>query len=197
MTDTPTPAAKPLSPLLRILIEAGPLAAFFIANARAGIFWGTAIFMAATLAALAASLILTRKIAVVPLIGAGFVAIFGLLTLWLHDDVFIKVKVTLVNALFGAILIGGLLTGRIFLTYVLGETLKLDQAGWRKLTLRWGLFFFAIAIANELIWRSLSTDMWVRFKVFGILPLTIVFALAQAPLIGRHMIEDESGPTPG
>jgi intracellular septation protein len=176
----------------RILVEWGPLVAFFIANAWGGIFWATGIFMAATTIALAVSWTLTRKLAMVPLIGAVFVAVFGGLTLWLQNDTFIKVKVTLVNALFGTILLTGLYFGKPFLKLVLGEALKMDDAGWRILTLRWGLFFFVVAGLNEIIWRTVSTDLWVNFKVFGILPLTLLFALSQAPLMNRHMIETQT-----
>ena len=183
---------KTLPGWLRILVEWGPLIAFFIANARGGIFWGTGVFMAATVVALAVSWTLTRRLALVPLIGAVFVAVFGGLTLWLHNDTFIKVKVTLVNAMFGSILLIGLYFGKQFLKLVLGEALKMDDEGWRILTLRWGLFFFALAALNEVVWRSVGTDLWVNFKVFGILPLTLLFALSQAPLMSRHMIGESN-----
>jgi intracellular septation protein len=189
MTETPK---KTLPGWLRILVEWGPLIAFFIANARGGIFWGTGVFMAATVVALAVSWTLTRRLALVPLIGAVFVAVFGGLTLWLHNDTFIKVKVTLVNVMFGSILLIGLYFGKQFLKLVLGEALKMDDEGWRILTLRWGLFFFVLAALNEVIWRSVGTDLWVNFKVFGILPLTLLFALSQAPLMSRHMIGESN-----
>lgn len=178
----------------RILVEWGPLAAFFIANAKGGIFWGTGVFMVATAIALAVSWTWTRKLAMVPLIGAVFVAIFGGLTLWLQNDTFIKVKVTLVNVLFGTILLTGLAFGKQFLKLILGEALKMDDQGWRLLTLRWGLFFFALALLNEIVWRTVSTDVWVNFKVFGILPITLLFAISQAPLMNRHLIEPGSSP---
>ena len=180
----------------RILVEWGPLISFFIANARGGIFWGTGVFMVATAIALAVSWTWTRKLALVPLIGAVFVAIFGGLTLWLQNDTFIKVKVTLVNLLFGAILLTGLAFGKQFLKLILGEALKMDDEGWRILTLRWGLFFFALALLNEVVWRTVSTDLWVNFKVFGILPITLLFAVSQAPLMNRHLIEPGSSPRP-
>jgi intracellular septation protein len=179
-----------MNPGLKFLIEAGPLIAFFIANWKSGIFWGTGVFMAATTIALAVNWALTRKIAVVPLIGAGFVAVFGALTLWLQDDVFIKVKVTLINGLFGAALLGGLWFGQPLLKFVMGEAIKLTEEGWRKLTLRWAVFFFALAFLNEIVWRTQSTDIWVNFKVFGLLPLTLIFAAAQVPLMTRHATED-------
>jgi intracellular septation protein len=182
-----------MPPWLRILVEWGPLLAFFLANARGGIFWGTGIFMAATVLALAVSWGMTRKIAMVPLIGAVFVALFGGLTLWLQNETFIKVKVTLVNVLFGSILLVGLYFDKQFLKMVLGEALKMDDAGWRILTLRWGIFYFALAGLNEIVWRTVSTDLWVNFKVFGILPLTLLFAISQARLMNRHMIETGTG----
>jgi intracellular septation protein len=179
-----------MSPGLKLLIEAGPLLAFFIANWKSGIFWGTGVFMGATAISLIVNWILTRKIAVVPLVGAGFVAVFGALTLWLHDDTFIKVKVTLINGLFGAILLGGFLFKQPLLKFVMGEAMKLTDEGWQKLTLRWAVFFFILAGLNELVWRTQSTDVWVNFKVFGLLPLTLVFAAAQVPLMTKHAMED-------
>jgi intracellular septation protein len=179
-----------MNPIVKIIIEAGPLVAFFLTNWLAGIFWGTAIFMAATAAALLLSWLLTRKLAVMPLISAGFVAVFGILTLWLHDDTFIKVKVTLINGLFGVLLLGGLLFGQTFLKFVMGEALKMTDEGWRALTIRWGIFFLCIALVNEVVWRSVSTDIWVNFKV-ALLPVTLVFALSQAPMMTKHMIQDD------
>jgi intracellular septation protein len=175
----------------KLLIEMGPLAAFFIGNWKAGIYWGTGIFMVATAISLAVSWILTRKIAMVPLVSAVFVALFGALTLWLHSDLFIKMKVTLVNALFGAVLLGGVAFGRSYLKLIMGEAVRLTEEAWRTLSIRWGVFFFAMAGLNEVIWRSFSTDAWVNFKVFGLLTLTLVFAAANVPYMTKHMIEDD------
>jgi intracellular septation protein len=179
---------------MKILIEMGPLVAFFIANWKAGIFWGTGVFMVATAIALAASWTMTRKLAMVPLVSAVFVALFGALTLWLQSDIFIKVKVTLINALFGAILLGGAAFGRHYLKLVMGEAIKLEEMAWRILSIRWGVFFFALAGLNEIVWRNFTTDQWVNFKVFGLLPLTLVFAFANAPYMTKHMIEDPPVP---
>lgn len=183
-----------MKPGVKILVEMGPLVAFFIGNWKAGIFWGTGIFMVASVVSLAISWSLTRKLAIVPLITAGFVAVFGALTLYMQSDLFIKVKVTLINALFGAILLGGVAFGRSYLKIVMGEAMRLSEPAWRTLTIRWGVFFIFLAGLNEAVWRSVSTDMWVNFKVFGLLPLTVVFALANAPFMARHMIEDEPKP---
>jgi intracellular septation protein len=182
-----------MNPLFKILIEAGPLVSFFIANWLGGIFWATGIFMAATAIALVISRVTTGKFAVMPLVSAGFVAVFGALTLWLHNDLFIKVKVTLINALFGAALFAGLYWNQIFLKLVMGDAVRMTDEGWRSLTIRWAIFFLAVAVANEIVWRSVSTDAWVNFKL-ALLPVTLVFALAQAPFMTKHMIEDEPKP---
>ncbi len=180
-----------MSTPVKLLTEMGPLIAFFITNWLAGIFWGTAVFMVATAIALAVSWTLTRKLAMVPLVSAVFVALFGALTLYLQSDLFIKVKVTLINALFGAVLLGGAAFGKSYLKLVMGEAMKLSDAAWRTLSVRWGVFFFLMAGLNEVVWRSLSTDAWVNFKVFGLLPLTLLFALANAPYMAKHMIEEK------
>lgn len=180
-----------MKPGVKMLVEMGPLVAFFIGNWKLGIFWGTGIFMVATVISLAVSWVFTRKIAMVPLISAVFVGILGALTLYMQDEIFIKVKVTLINALFGAILLGGVAFRRNYLKLVMGEAMKLPEEAWRTLTIRWGIFFFALAGLNEIVWRSVSTDMWVNFKVFGLLPLTLIFAFANAPFMAKHMIEDE------
>lgn len=176
--------------LLKLAIELGPLAVFFIANAQGGIFWGTAAFMVATLVSLAAARTLLGRIAVMPLVTGVFVLIFGGLTIWLQDELFIKMKPTIVNSLFAAILIGGLLAGHALLRHLFGEVFQLTDEGWRRLTLRWALFFCALAVLNEVVWRNFSTDTWVSFKVFGIMPLTMIFAVAQIGLLKTY---DASG----
>ena len=142
--------------------------------------------MVATLVALAVSRALLGRIPTVPLVSGFFVLVFGGLTLWLQDDQFIKLKPTIVNALFAGILFTGLATGRSLLKIVFGDVFKLTEDGWRQLTIRWGLFFVFLAILNEVIWRSFSTDFWVSFKVFGTMPITMAFALAQVGLLKRH-----------
>ncbi len=124
-----------------------------------------------------------------PLVSGIVVFVFGALTLFLQNDTFIKMKPTIVNALFGAMLLGGLAFGKSLLGYVFDSAFRLDAEGWRKLTLRWGLFFFFLAVVNEVVWRSFSTDTWVAFKVWGIMPITILFTMSQMPLIMRHSLE--------
>jgi intracellular septation protein len=185
------PSKAEINPFLKIALELGPLMVFFFANARLGIFAATAIFMVATVLALIVSWLLTRRLAVMPLVTGIVVFVFGGLTLFLQDETFIKMKPTIVNALFGATLLGGLAFGRSLLGYVFESVFQLDAEGWRKLTFRWGLFFFVLAAINEVIWRNFTTDFWVSFKVFGIMPLTVLFTLTQMPLIQRHALPEK------
>ena len=199
------PNRKELNPFLKLLLELGPLGVFFFGNAYGDklanlfpflaslggrLFIGTALFIVATLLALVVSFALTRRLPIMPFVTSIVVLVFGGLTLWLQDDEFIKMKPTIVNLLFGSVLLGGLLTGRPLLGYVFDSVFRLDDEGWRKLTFRWGIFFFVLAILNEVIWRSFSTDFWVSFKVFGIMPLTVLFTLTQMPLIQRHALPE-------
>ncbi len=186
---------KPLHPALKLVLELGPLVLFFFANAysdRFGIaeerriFAATAVFIVATLIALAVHYGLVRKLPIMPVVSGVVVVVFGGLTLWLDNELFIKLKPTIVNTLFGVVLLGGLLFGRPLLALVLDSVFDLTDEGWRKLTLRWAVFFFVLAALNEIVWRTQTTDMWVSFKVFGIMPLTIAFALAQTPLLLRY-----------
>jgi intracellular septation protein len=183
-------AKKETNPLIRLAIEIGPLVVFFIANARADIFVATGAFMAAILVSLTASLILERRLPVMPLVTAGVVFVFGGLTLILQDELFIKLKPTIVNSLFAIAIFVGLRMGRNFVQVIMGAAVKLTDQGWRILAVRWGVFFIVLAILNEIVWRSVSTDAWVSFKVFGLLPITLVFSLAQVPVLMRYAIED-------
>lgn len=197
---------RTVSPLLKFVLELGPLIVFFFANSRGEwlaakfpvlaefggpIFIATGLFMAATAVALTVSWILTRTLPVMPLVSGVVVFVFGALTLYLQNDTFIKMKPTIVNSLFGGILLGGLLFGKSLLGYVFGAAFRLDEAGWRKMTLRWGVFFFVLAVLNEAVWRNFSTDFWVAFKVWGTMPLTIAFTLAQMPLIMKHSLDKD------
>lgn len=188
MSQTPSTgqAARDVPPLLKLVIELGPLLLFFFINARFGIMYATGGFMVAIFAALGVNYYLTGRLAPVPLFTALFVLVFGGLTLYLQDETFIKVKPTLVNLLFAAILGGGLLFGRLLLKSAMGAMIEITDAGWRGLTWRWMGFFIAMALLNEAVWRNVSTDSWVSFKVFGLLPLTILFAIAQTPYLQRH-----------
>jgi intracellular septation protein len=187
---TETQAAKPqLNPLLKLAFDLGPLALFFFANSRYGIFVATGTFMVALLAALAASYVLTRHLPIMPVVTAIVVLVFGGLTLVLHNDLFIKLKPTIIYVLFGAVLLGGLFFGKSFLGVVFDSLFHLSEEGWRKLTVRWALFFFVLAVLNEVVWRSTSTDVWVNFKVFGVMPLTLAFGALQYPLLKKYAVE--------
>ena len=179
------------SPYLRLLLDLGPLVLFFAAFKFGGIFVATAVFMAASLASLGIGYMRTRKLSPMPLVTAIIVLIFGGLTLYLKNDTFIKMKPTVLYATFGMILLGGLAFKRLFIKAVFQQAFELDEEGWRKLTWRWGFFALALAATNEIIWRKFSTAIWVDFKVWGIIPIIMLFALAQTPLVMKHQIEDE------
>ena len=184
------------NPFVKLALELGPLAVFFAVNARFGIFTATGVFMVATLIALALSYALQRRLAIMPLVSGVVVLLFGGLTLWLQDEVFIKLKPTLVNGLFGIALLGGLWLKKPLLEILFDGMFRLTEEGWRKLTLRWGVFFLVLAALNEIVWRNFSTDTWVTFKAFGLIGLTLVFAFAQAPLIARHEKTEPEGSQP-
>ena len=184
MTATPQ-----LNPLLKLALDLGPLALFFFANSQYGIFVATAAFMVAVLAALMVSYVLTRHFPIMTVVTAIIVVVFGGLTLFLHDATFIKVKPTIIYALFGAVLIGGLVFNKPLLGVVFDSLFHLTEQGWRKLTWRWAIFFLALAVLNEIVWRNTSTNVWVDFKVFGVVPLTFVFAALQYPLTKKYAVE--------
>ncbi|MFC3676864.1 septation protein A [Ferrovibrio xuzhouensis] len=179
---------------LKPATEYGPLAVFLAVYAWAGLMPATAALLAATGVGLVLSLLLLRRLPLMPLVTAAVVGVFGGLTLWLHDDTFIKMKPTVINALFAAVLLGGLALGRMPLRLLLGSALQITEAGWRQLSLRCGLLFAGLAVLNEIVWRTQSTDVWVAFKVFGLMGLTVAFMLAQAPLIARHRSDTRTDP---
>lgn len=201
-----TPRQKD-NPLIKLALEMGPLLLFFLANSKpelfkpvvgavlgtvvtqhpqANILIATAVFMVAAAVSLVMTKMLLGRLPVMPLVSGAVVLVFGGLTLFFQDDTFIKVKPTIVNTLFGALLLGGLAYGKPLLPYALDSVFELDAEGWWKLTFRWGVFFLVLAVLNEVVWRTQSTDFWVAFKVWGIMPLTMVFAMAQTPLLMKH-----------
>lgn len=207
--DPSDPKKKDINPVLKLALELGPLMVFFFANARGDwlaerfpvlgdlggpLFIATALFMIAMAISLSVSWLLVRSLPIMPLVSGIVVFVFGALTLYLQDEIFIKMKPTIVNSLFGAVLLGGLFFGKSLLGYVFDSAFKLDAEGWRKLTLRWGWFFFFLAVLNEVVWRGFSTDFWVAFKVWGTMPITIAFTMAQMPLIMRHGLDEEKQP---
>ncbi len=183
------PEKTKLNPALKLALDLGPLLIFFFANSRFGIFTATAAFMVAALLALAVSYALTKHLAVMPLVTAFIVVVFGGATLILHDETFIKLKPTIIYVLFGVVLMGGLVFKKPLLEIVFDSVFNITEEGWRKLTLRWALFFFALAALNEIVWRTQTTDFWVSFKVFGVVPLTLLFGALQYPLLMKHDVE--------
>lgn len=175
-----------LNPWLKIALDIGPLLLFFWANSRFGIFNATAAFMVAVLLALAVSYALTKHVAIMPLVTAGVVLVFGGLTLFFHDELFIKLKPTIIYVLFAGALLGGLAFGKPLLGVVFDSVFNLTQEGWKKLTLRWALFFLFLAVLNEIVWRTQTTDVWVSFKLFGVIPLTFLFGALQFPLLTKY-----------
>lgn len=172
--------------LAKMLVEVGPLIVFFAVNyLTKNMFYATGLFMVATATALVASHRLFGRIPMMPLVSGALVMVLGGMTLWLQDAVFIKIKPTLVYTLFGSVLLAGLAAGKYFLRSIVGEVFKLTTDGWRLLTIRWALFFFALAILNELVWRNFSDDFWIAFKLIGAIPLTIGFGVAQLGLMRR------------
>ena len=184
------PPKRKLNPWLKLALDLGPLVVFFAANSRFGIFAGTAIFMVAILVSLAVSYALTRHLAIMPVVSAIIVLVFGSLTLLLHDETFIKVKPTIIYALFGLTLLAGYVLNRPLLAIVFDSVFHLNAEGWRKLTLRWAAFFLVMAVANEIVWRTQTTEVWISFKLFGFTPLTFLFGALQYPLLMKYAAEE-------
>lgn len=195
------------SQFLRMGLELGPLVVFFLVNARAqmvfgndpkqNIFYATAAFMVAIALSLGFSYAKFRKIPTMPLVTGIFVLVFGTLTLVLHDEIFIKLKPTLVNSLFAAALLGAAFFGKPLMKQLFDGALDLTDEGWMVLSKRWGFFFIALAILNEVIWRNFSTEFWAGFKLAGIMPLTIIFAMSQVGVLTRYAAKkDDTDPNP-
>ena len=205
---------KQLNPFVKLALDVGPLVLFFFANSRpglfkpflapfvpeamisgerGGIFVATAVFMVGVLVALVVSYVLIRRLPVMAIVSAVIVVVFGGATLVLHDETFIKLKPTIIYLLFAGVLLGGVMMGKQLLAVVFDSVFHLTDEGWRKLTIRWSIFFLALAVLNEIVWRTQTTDVWVNFKVFAVMPLTFVFAAFQYPLMQRYEAKPEDG----
>ncbi len=185
---------KTIDPGLKLLLEMGPLACFFAATYKFDLYVATGVLMVGVVVALVASYWLTRRLPIMPVVTAIAVIVFGSLTFYFNNPVFIMMKPTIVNCIFGATLLGGLAFGRPLLPVVLDSALHLDADGWKTLTFRWGLFFFFLAALNEVVWRTQTPVFWSGFKFLGTMPITVVFALSQVPLIMRHEAKPTSPP---
>jgi len=174
----------------KLIIDIGPLAVFFIFYTRTDLQSAILPFMIATIIAVLFSYTMEKKIPVMPTVGAVIILVFGGLTIYFNNEVFFKMKPTIINLLFAVILYGGIVLKKSLLKYLLGAALKLQDKGWSILTKRWIVFFVALAILNEIIWRTQSTDIWVNFKVFGILPITFIFTITQFSVIKKYQIND-------
>ena len=174
----------------KLLIDIGPLAIFFIFYSRGDLKSAIIPFIIATIIAVLFSYIMEKKIPIMPTVGAFIILIFGGLTIYFDNEVFFKMKPTIINLLFAIILYGGVIVKKPLLKFLLGAAIKLEDEGWKILTQRWIAFFIALAVLNEIVWRTQSTDIWVNFKVFGILPITFIFTMTQFPLIKKYQIED-------
>ena len=205
--DLAPSAADKHHPLLKLVLELGPLLVFFFGNLRGDwlvqhfpqlaalggpLFVATGLFMAATVISLVVSKVMLGHLPLMPFVSGIVVVIFGALGIYLQNETFIKMKPTIVNALFGVALLGGLAFGKSLLGYVFNAAFQLDAEGWRKLTIRWGIFFLFLAVLNEVVWRNFSDDTWVAFKVWGTMPITIIFTLAQMPLVLKHSLNPET-----
>jgi len=198
--------------MTKLSLELGPLVIFFLVNFFGdrilaafpaltpifpeGFFLATAVFMIAMAVSLVISKLVLGKIPVMPLVTGVVVLIFGGLTLWLQDETFFKLKPTITNMLFASVLLGGLLFRQSLLKYVFGDVYRLRPEGWWKLTLNWGLFFVLLAVINEIVWRNFDTAFWVNFKVWGIMPLTMIFSMTQLPLLSKYAPENEPASPP-
>lgn len=182
-------------PLFKLATELGPLIVFFVALVKFDVFVATGAFMVAIVAAIIVSYIVVRHVPLIAIVSAVIVLVFGTLTLVLHDETFIKMKPTIIYTLFGLILGGGLLFNKSFIAIMFDQAFNLTPAGWRALTIRWAIFFVAMAVLNEIVWRTQTTNVWGAFKTFGAIPITMIFALSQMPLINRHSIAPATAET--
>ena len=170
---------------IKLFFEVTPLIVFFLVNSYYGIYKATLYFMITSIVAIPFAWYLDKKIPWMPIVTGVFIILFGGLTLFFQNENFIKFKPTIINIIFAFILLAGLKFNKLFLKMAMSKAFVLQDKTWKKLTVRWSAFFILLAILNELVWRTQSTDFWVSFKVFGILPLTLIFALLQLPIITK------------
>jgi intracellular septation protein len=189
-----------MNPLLKLALDLGPLLVFFVGNSQFGIFPATAMFMVAVLVSLAVTYAIARRISPMPIVTGVVVLVFGGLTLWLNDELFIKLKPTIVNSIFASVLFVSVMMDRLYIKVLFDNAFHLPDHAWKTLTYRWIGFFVFLAILNEVIWRNFSTDFWVGFKLWGVVPISLIFGGAQMPFILKHQLKEEDvvppAPTP-
>jgi intracellular septation protein len=186
---------KELPQGLKLALDFAPLVAFFVAYKVGGVYWATGIIIALTIVSLITGYMITGKVAKFPLFSGILITVMGGLTLYFQNDMFVKMKPTAANIIFAAILGGGLLTNRMFLKDLLGSSIDMPQTAWRNLTWRWVIFFLGVAGLNEYVWRTMPEATWVNFKVFGLMGLTFLFVLVNAPFMAKHMKQDNANPS--
>jgi len=184
-----------MNPLLKLALDLGPLLVFFIGNSQFGIFPATGMFMVAMLLSMTASYVVAKRISPMLLVSGVVVLTFGGLTLWLADELFIKLKPTIVNSIFASVLFVGVLTDRLYIKFLFDNAFHLPDFAWKTLTWRWIVFFIFLAGLNEYIWRNYSTDFWVWFKLWGVVPISTLYGIAQMPYIMKHQLKDSEAET--
>ena len=178
---------------IKFITDFGPLLVFFFFyyNSDKNLKIAIPPFIIATIIALAIAWILEKKIPIIPLIGGILITLFGGLTIYFDNPIFIYIKPTIINILFGsALLFGKYFTNEPILKKILGKSIMLTDEGWSVLNKRWMIFFFALALTNELVWRTQSEEFWVNFKVWGMLPITFIFTAFQVSLITKYKIDE-------
>jgi len=181
------PARPRHNPLVKLCVELGPLVLFFVVFSNWGIYAATGVFMVTSVLSLAYAWVTEHRIPPMPLVTAVIVLVLGGLTLWLHNDTFIKLKLTLINGLFGLVLAVGLALRKPLVKHLFGDALQLADEGWRRMTWLWMAYFFFIAGLNEVVWRNTTLETWVRFKTFALPILSLLFLFgALGPLIARY-----------
>lgn len=198
-------AEKKINPFLKMALEIGPIIVFFLAyrwanvpegasdseKQLAQILFATAVFIPVILASLALSWVLTRHLPKMAVMTAILVVVFGGLTLWLQDDTFIKMKPTILYAMFAGALGFGLMRGESYMQYLMDDAVPMEKEGWMKFTFRFAMFFAILAVVNEVVWRSMDTDAWVNFKTFFLPVASFVFVLTQAGLFSKYGIDKD------
>lgn len=184
-----------MNPLLKLVLDLGPLLVFFIGNSQFGIFPATGMFMVAMLVSMAVSYAVVKRVSPMLLVSGVVVLSFGGLTLWLEDELFIKLKPTIVNSIFASVLLIGVWTDRLYIKLLFDNAFHLPDFAWRVLTYRWIVFFAFLAVLNEVIWRNFSTDFWVGFKLWGVVPISLAYGMAQMPFILKHQLKEPAETT--